>query len=224
MNSDLIVFDVDSTLLSVESLDFAVERALQTAPDGAERAQALRALTDQGMAGEIDFRTSLERRIAIAGLTHASVAEACEALRQYITPGMKQLVADLRRGGFLVMAVSGGFADLIAPALSDLGFGANALHANHFLFDDKNAVVDFERSNPLSRSGGKAEVLAALKTQSAAAHAVMVGDGMTDYEAYAAGAADHFIGFGGVTTREAVKAKAPAWAESVAGLSRQLGV
>ncbi len=220
MGQDLIVFDVDSTLLSVESLDFAVERALSDIPDGAERARALSALTDRGMAGELDFRSSLEQRIAIAGLTQNSVADAREALRGRLTPGIADLLEGLRNRGAQVAAVSGGFVDLIGPALGDLGIGRP--NANRFVFDSAGAVVDFDRDNPLSRSGGKAEVVAALKAHTQARRAIMVGDGMTDFEAYAGGAADHFIGFGGVVARQAVQAKAPEWAGSVDALSRLL--
>jgi HAD superfamily phosphoserine phosphatase-like hydrolase len=220
MDQVLIVFDVDSTLLSVESLDFAVERALAEAPDGPERARALSALTDRGMAGELDFRSSLEQRIAIAGLTAASVADAREALRAQLTPGIAEVLEGLRNRGAHVAAVSGGFVDLIGPALGDLGIGRP--NANRFVFDPSGAVIDFDRDNALSRSGGKAEVVAAIKAHTQARRAIMVGDGMTDYEAYAGGAADHFIGFGGVVARDAVKAKAPAWAESVAALERKL--
>ncbi len=220
--AELIIFDVDSTLLGVESLDFAVERALRTAPDGAQRSRALSALTDQGMAGEIDFRTSLERRIAIAGLTRTSVYDAREALRGHLTPGMADLLSALRAKGRRVAAVSGGFDDLIAPALGDLGFASGDVSANSFVFDAAGAVIDFDRANPLSRSGGKAERVAALKSQAQARRAVMVGDGMTDFEACSGGAADHFIGFGGVVSRAAVKAKAQAWADSVAELDALL--
>ncbi|MCP2679931.1 HAD-IB family phosphatase [Maricaulaceae bacterium NA33B04] len=222
MSDTLIVFDVDSTLLSVESLDFTVQRALRSAPDGPERAAALSALTDQGMAGEIDFRTSLERRIAIAGLTRDSVEAGAQALIEYLTDGMDQMLTRLRAQGVSVFAVSGGFEDLIRPALSHLGFDANAIHANRFTFASDGGVTGFDRTRPTSRSGGKAQVVAQLKASLGASHAVMVGDGMTDFEAYAIGAADHFIGFGGVVMRAPVKAKAPAWADSVGALIAQL--
>lgn len=222
----LIVFDVDSTLLAVESLDFAVERALSGLPDGAQRAARLSAITDQGMAGTLDFRASLEQRIAIAGLTRGAVEATREALRHELTPGIAGLLADLRKRA-RVAAVSGGFADLIAPALADLGFEPGDIHANQFTFDGAGlqaGVNGFDRDNPLSRSGGKAVVVRALKNKAGAAHAVMVGDGMTDYEAYAAGAADAFIGFGGVAERAPVRDKAPAWAHDVDALARLLEI
>lgn len=219
--SRLVVFDVDSTLLQVESLDFAVEQALSDAEDGTERTAQLKALTDQGMAGLLDFRSSLEKRLAIAGLTRPAVEAAREGLRTHLTPGMAELLDGLRQSGADVAAVSGGFLDLIEPALADLGFDKGEMRANQFVYDN-DAVIGFDRQNPLSRSGGKAPVVAALKTLTNKPLAVMVGDGMTDYEAFAKGAADSFIGFGGVAERAPVRDKAPAYAQSVEQLQALL--
>lgn len=219
--SRLFVFDVDSTLLAVESLDFAVERALSGSKDGAKRAVRLRQITDQGMAGTLDFRASLEQRLAIAGLTRAAVDEAREALRAHVTPGMADLLDALRAKGHDVAAVSGGFLDLVGSALADLDFSAGDIRANRFVFDGE-AVTGFDRNNPLSRSGGKGQVVAALKALTGKPLAIMIGDGMTDYEAFASGAADSFIGFGAIASRAPVKAKAPAYAESVDDLRKLL--
>lgn len=219
--SRLIVFDVDSTLLNVESLDFAVEHALSSASDGADRTARLKALTDQGMAGQLDFRTSLEQRLAIAGLTRSAVDAAREMLRARLTDGMIDLLTALRVRGNDVAAVSGGFVDLVEPALSDLGFANGEIRANRFVFDG-DEVTGFDRQNPLSRSGGKAPVVASLKTLFGKPLAIMVGDGMTDYEAFDKGAADSFIGFGGVAARDPVRQKAPAFAETVAELQTLL--
>jgi HAD superfamily phosphoserine phosphatase-like hydrolase len=217
----LVVFDVDSTLLSVESLDFAVSRALSSASDGAQRSVQLSEITDQGMSGAMDFRTSLEKRLAIAGLTRGAVEDAREALRSHLTPGMADLLDRLRSKGHDVAAVSGGFSDLIAPALADLGLFAGDIRANRFVYDGDD-VVGFDRNNPLSRSGGKGQVVAALKALTGKPLAVMVGDGMTDYEAFASGAADSFIGFGAIAVREPVRATAPAFAHTVEDLRKLL--
>lgn len=219
--SRLIVFDVDSTLLAVESLDFAVDHALRGVKDGPKRAAQLKALTDQGMAGALDFRASLEQRLAIAGLTRSAVEEAREALRGQLTDGMADLLDALRAKGHDVAAVSGGFVELVSPALADLGFSSGDIRANRFVFDG-DAVTGFDRNNPLSRSGGKGQVVAALKALTGKPLAVMVGDGMTDYEAFASGAADSFIGFGAVTVRAPVREKAPAFAETVEDLRKLL--
>ncbi|MFC4725369.1 HAD-IB family phosphatase [Glycocaulis abyssi] len=220
----IIIFDVDSTLLSVESLDFAVARALASQPGGEARAAELAAITDKGMAGALDFRQSLEQRIAIAGLTSDDIMPASVALAELITPGMFELTHALRGKGHGVFAVSGGFLELLGPALSTLGFMPGDIRANRFVFDADGKVTDFDRDNPLSRSGGKGPVAAALKSLTGADLAVMVGDGITDFEAFASGGADAFIGFGGVVRREAVAQRAPAYAGSVDELAKLLGV
>ncbi|MEQ8404054.1 MAG: HAD-IB family phosphatase [Oceanicaulis sp.] len=219
--SRLIIFDVDSTLLSVESLDFAVERALKAAPDGTERTNRLKAITDRGMAGALDFRASLEQRLEIAALTRAQVADAAEALRGRQTEGMAGLIERLRKKYCDIAAVSGGFIDLVEPVLKDMGLAPGEMRANRFVFDE-DRVAGFDRANPLSRSGGKANVVKGLKTLTGRPLAVMIGDGMTDYEAFAKGAADSFIGFGAVADRKPVRAKAPAFADSVDALSKML--
>lgn len=220
----IIIFDVDSTLLAVESLDFAVARALASQPGGKARAAELADITEKGMAGALDFRQSLETRIAMSGLTSGDIMPASVALAELITPGMFDLTMALRGRGHGVFAVSGGFLELLGPALSTLGFMPGDVRANRFEFDEAGAVTGFDRDNPLSRSGGKAVAVRALKTLAGASTAVMVGDGMTDYEAFAEGAADAFIGFGGVVRREAVAQRAPAYASSVNELAKLLGV
>jgi len=207
----IVCFDVDSTLLAAESLDLALSQAIG---DDETKKRAIAEITDLGMSGEIGVTESLRRRLAMAALDRAGVAETAEALRRRITPGMPELLGALRARGDGVFAVTGGFRDVVGPALADLGFTEQTIRANAFLWDESR-VAGFDETSPLARNGGKAVVVRALKDETGAAHAVMVGDGVTDLEAYEAGAADAFVGFGGVARREAVEARAPAYAQDV---------
>ena len=54
-----LVFDFDSTFTQVEGLDELADIALQGQPNQAEVVAQIRALTDQGLAGEIRFQESL---------------------------------------------------------------------------------------------------------------------------------------------------------------------
>ncbi|KPP81471.1 MAG: phosphoserine phosphatase SerB [Oceanicaulis sp. HLUCCA04] len=220
----IIIFDVDSTLLKVESLDFAVARALKGRRGGKARAAELAQITDKGMAGALDFRQSLEIRVGMARLQRSDVEDAAEALKTELMPGIADLLSTLRTRTKGVFAVSGGFAELVSPALEALGFTPGDIRANRFVYDAEGMVTDFDRDNPLSRSGGKGPVAAALKSLTGADLAVMVGDGITDYEAFASGGADAFIGFGGAVRREAVAQRAPAYADDVVALTKLLGV
>ena len=74
---------------------------------------------------------------------------------------------------------------------------------------DDGSFAGHLESEPTSRAGGKAKVVADLKAEHGYKTVVMVGDGATDMEARdIPGGADAFIGFGGIAVREKVKAGA----------------
>jgi len=207
---------VDSTLLAVESLDFAIE--MTRGSDGAEKVCAI---TDAGMSGAMGLRASIAARLDIARFERGDVARAAVALKTHATPGMAELLAALRARDDRVVAVSGGFADLVRLALRDLGFADSAIFANRFLWDG-GRISGFDTANPLSDNGGKAEVLSQLRNAFKPDSVVMVGDGITDLEAAESGAADRFVGFGGVARRTAVEDRARDYAASINELSRLL--
>tara|TARA_R110000765_G_scaffold57629_1_gene112748 strand:- start:476 stop:1150 length:675 start_codon:yes stop_codon:yes gene_type:complete len=204
----LIAFDVDSTLLRVESLDTALEAALANLPDSAAARARLHDITNAGMTGRMALRDSLEARLQLASLDRAMVLRIAEDLRKRVTPGMAALLRQLRAQGDELHAVSGGFADLLEPVLDDLGFGRSEMHANEFIYLDEQ-VIGLDPDCPLSRNGGKAEILNRISRH--ARTTIIIGDGMTDFEAFEQGAADKFIGFGAIAQREVVLAAAE-WA------------
>ncbi|MEP3073206.1 HAD-IB family phosphatase [Maricaulis sp.] len=221
----LIAFDVDSTLLRVESLDTAIEAALAALPDAAEARRRLHEITNAGMTGRMALRDSLEARLKLAALDKGGVDEMAERLRQRVTPGMAPLLKKLRARGDQIHAISGGFADLIEPVLGDLGFQRGDIHANRFVWQDER-VVGLDIDSPLSRNGGKAEVLDRIAATSV--ETIIVGDGMTDFEAFESGAADRFIGFGLIARRDVVVAaceySGADYVRTVDGLGKLLGV
>ncbi|HAQ34140.1 MAG: hypothetical protein CMF74_01070 [Maricaulis sp.] len=212
----LVCFDVDSTLLAVESLDFALAEKL-----GPDARAKLDAITNAGMGGQMSLKASLAARLDLARLTRMDAARIAVALQSRITPGMSELVSSLRAKGDVVAAVSGGFHDLLRLALRDLGIPQALSQTNRFTWDG-DMVSGFDAANPLSDNGGKAVVLRDLARTAGATETVMVGDGITDLEAFEAGAAQRFIGFGGVIRRNAVAARAPEYAANVSDLSALL--
>ena len=96
----LVVLDVDSTLIQNEVIDLVAEEA-GCGPEVA-------AITAAAMAGEIDFDESLLQRVAcFAGQDEAILVRAAEHL--LLTPGTRTFIETLRRLGYKVAAVSGGF-------------------------------------------------------------------------------------------------------------------
>ncbi|MDR1999417.1 MAG: phosphoserine phosphatase SerB [Frankiaceae bacterium] len=122
----LVVLDVDSTLVRGEGIDLLAERA----GCGGEVAQ----ITEQAMAGELDFETALRQRVRLLrGLPLAAVHEVRDAL--VLTPGARTLVRTLRGLGYRIGVVSGGFT----------------------VFTDRFAAelkLDFATANELEISGG----------------------------------------------------------------------
>ena len=107
----LIVFDVDSTLIQGEVIEMLAERV------GA--GEAVAAITDAAMRGEIDFAESLHQRVAtLAGLPAEVLDEVGAELE--LTAGARTTIRTLRRLGFHCGVVSGGFRQVIDPLAHEL--------------------------------------------------------------------------------------------------------
>ncbi len=118
----LAVFDFDSTLMDGETIDFLAQ------PLGLEEKVA--AITEEAMAGRLDFFESLIERVALLkGLEYAQAVEICKALP--LMPGAQETVAKLKENGYKVICFSGGFRIGTTPAKEKLGLDAdfsNILH------------------------------------------------------------------------------------------------
>ncbi|MFD3512449.1 phosphoserine phosphatase SerB [Streptomyces sp. NPDC058657] len=105
----LVVMDVDSTLIQDEVIELFAAHA------GCEAEVA--AVTEQAMRGELDFEQSLHARVALlAGLDAGVVEKVRTEVR--MTPGARTLVRTLKRLGYQVGVVSGGFTQ-VTDALKD---------------------------------------------------------------------------------------------------------
>lgn len=96
----LICFDMDSTLIQTECIDELADRA-GVGPQ-------VRAITESAMRGEIDFKESFTRRVALLKGLDSSVLEDI-ANHMPITEGVDRLMAVLKRCGYKIAILSGGF-------------------------------------------------------------------------------------------------------------------
>jgi phosphoserine phosphatase len=98
----LIAFDMDSTLINIESVDEIA--------DAAGRKPEVAAITEAAMRGEItDYKDSLRRRVALLQGVSVSSIEAVYRERLQLNPGAAELVAACKAAGLRVLLVSGGF-------------------------------------------------------------------------------------------------------------------
>ncbi|GAA3490250.1 MULTISPECIES: phosphoserine phosphatase SerB [Streptomyces] len=123
----LVVMDVDSTLIQDEVIELFAAHA------GCEAEVA--AVTEQAMRGELDFEQSLHARVALLEGLDAGVVEKVRA-EVRMTPGARTLVRTLKRLGYQVGVVSGGFTQVTDALKDDLS-------------------LDFAQANTLEIVGGK---------------------------------------------------------------------
>ncbi|HET7902281.1 MAG TPA: phosphoserine phosphatase SerB [Candidatus Nanopelagicales bacterium] len=108
----LVVMDVDSTLIQDEVIELVARRA------GCE--DEVREVTERAMRGELDFAESLHARVALlAGVEATALDEVRHEVR--LTPGARTLVRTLKRLGFRIALVSGGFSAVVDPLAAELG-------------------------------------------------------------------------------------------------------
>ena len=141
----LICFDMDSTLITIECID---ELA-----DFAGKKAEVSAVTEAAMRGEIDYRESLRRRLALLAGLDARVLARVFGERLLLSPGARELLEACQNAGLRTAILSGGFTYFTERLRIELGF-------------------DFATSNELEISGGKltGRVVGDIVDASAKAH------------------------------------------------------
>ena len=167
----LIVFDVDSTLIQGEVIEMLAARV------GVQDAVA--AITDAAMRGELDFTASLHQRVAtLAGLPVEVLDDVAHQLE--LTPGALTTIRTLRRLGFHVGVVSGGFRQVVEPLAHELMLD--------FVAANQLEIVDGKLTGrvigPIIDRAGKAKALRDFAHQAGVPleQTVAVGDGANDID------------------------------------------
>ena len=206
------VFDFDSTLVRIETLEVLADIALAGVPDAAAIRAEVEALTDQAMAGDLPFGEALRRRLALLPLTRTHVAELASRILDEGTPSVRRNLRFFRENAGRIVILSGGFREIIAPLAAHLHVPAERVLCNDLIYDADGRVVGVDEANPLSQAGGKPTVIRTLKLPGPV---VMIGDGWTDAEVKLEGVADRFHAFTEIVRRDRVVAAADTEAPSM---------
>jgi phosphoserine phosphatase len=166
----LIVFDMDSTLITAECIDEIADFAGQK--------EAVAAITEAAMRGELDFSGSLNRRLSLlTGLDEAVLNEVYEQ-RVTISPGAPELLSAAHTAGLQSLLVSGGFTwftQRIATKLNINHNRANTLEIVDAKLTGKviGEIVDADVK--------RREVVATCESIGCApSQAIVIGDGAND--------------------------------------------
>lgn len=97
----LFISDMDSTLIAIECID-EIADFINVKPEVA-------AITESAMAGEIDFATSLKKRVSLLKGLPQQQLQAVYDQRLRLNPGAERLIEGLKAKGIKTALVSGGF-------------------------------------------------------------------------------------------------------------------
>lgn len=181
-----IIFDFDSTLVSIESLDEILALNVDS-----ETAKQISAITDQGMNGELSFRDSLQKRLEIAKPTQQQIDDFAQTAIDSITPGMRELIDELQKDCGIYI-VSGGLKRLLDRVGQSLGIPTDQIHGVSAHWDADGNFISLDNNNPFCTNKIEGVRVLAKHWDSPT---LCVGDGMTDYALFQANLVDHFIAF-----------------------------
>ncbi len=207
-----LIFDFDSTLVRIETLEALADIALEGRADAPEGRARIASLTDQAMAGEIDFGQALRARLALLPLTRHHVQTLADRILDEGTPSVRRNLRFFNENADRIIILSGGFREIIAPVAERLGVSPQGVICNDLAYDGEGRVTGVDDANPLSQDNGKPTVIKGLGLTGPV---VMVGDGWNDAEVKLAGAADRFYAFTEIARRDKVVAVADGEARSI---------
>lgn len=166
----LLVMDMDSTLITIETID---ELA-----DLVGRKAEVAAVTAQAMRGEIEYDESLRRRVAVLKGLHESDLDRLYTERVQLSPGAERLIAGVKKAGLRILLVSGGFTQVTDKLQTRLGL--DYVRANTLGVEDGKFTG--ELVGRLVNADGKREALLKIRDQLGATRdqIIAIGDGAND--------------------------------------------
>lgn len=166
----LICFDMDSTLIQTEVIDELAMRA--------GVGDKVKEITERAMRGEIDFKESFTERVALLkGLDSSVMRDIAEHLP--ITEGVDRLMYVLKRYGYKIAILSGGFTYF--GEYLQKKYGIDYVYANELEIDEEGKltghyvgeIVDGRRKAELLKLIAQVEKVDIAQT-------IAVGDGAND--------------------------------------------
>ena len=123
----LVIFDVEGVLLNAEYLPVLAKLM------GPEKEKEIWDITNKGIRGEIDWEEGLKQRVhALQGIEYNDAYEIAQNLE--IMPGAKQLCSFLKKSGWKMVAVSGGFTIITDRLVKELEL--DKIYSNNLIFNN----------------------------------------------------------------------------------------
>ncbi|KAK6856955.1 hypothetical protein PG995_007142 [Apiospora arundinis] len=170
----LVVFDMDSTLITQEVIDL-LAATLKDPPDLAQRVADI---THRAMLGELEFDAAFRERVQLLKGLPVSIFEQLRPVLD-VTTGVPALIKALKRLGVKTAVLSGGFLPLTSWLAKELGI--DYAHANEVVIDDAGRFTGEVQGRIVSKER-KRELLLEIAAKEGINlnQVVAVGDGAND--------------------------------------------
>ncbi|CAG8570795.1 9023_t:CDS:2 [Ambispora leptoticha] len=167
----LVVFDMDSTLIQQEVID-EIARIAGVVGEVAK-------ITEAAMNGEIDFKESLRRRVKLLKGTSVNVFQIVKENLTF-TEGAHFLCRALKKIGFKLAVISGGFTPLAQYVKHELGL--DYAFANQLKVSSDGLTLTGETVGPVVDGERKAELLEVIAQAESVTldQVIAIGDGAND--------------------------------------------
>ncbi len=199
------LIDFDSTFIKSEGLEELAVVSLQNNLQKESIIEEIENLTTKAMEGTMPFAQSLSERVKLLQSNKSHIAMLEKTLKKGISSSIirnKKFFIDNKDRIYII---SGGFKELILPVIKNFGIKPQHVFANTFVYDANGNITGIDENNPMSKNGGKVQVVKNLKLLN---DLYIIGDGYTDYELKKLGLAKKFIAFTENISRANVVSKA----------------
>ncbi|OTB07309.1 hypothetical protein M426DRAFT_53648 [Hypoxylon sp. CI-4A] len=170
----LVVFDMDSTLITQEVIDLLAA----TIKDPPDLAAKVADITHRAMLGELEFDSAFRERVALLKGLPATIFEQLRPVLD-VTNGVRELLRAFKRLGIKTAVLSGGFLPLTSWLAGELGI--DHAHANEVVIDDSGRLTGEVKGRIVGREQKQELLLEIAKKEGIALEQVVaVGDGAND--------------------------------------------
>jgi len=214
---DLIFFDCDSTLSTIEGIDELAKLKGQE--------DSISVLTNQAMNGELDLSEVYGKRLEAINPTRGELKAIEDRYWETIVEDALGVIKALQFLGKQVFIISGGLAEAVRGFGVRMGVDANHICAVELEYNQLSGewwryhepqtqhsqkYLEY-KEGPLTISSGKPRIIKELAGDKPGRR-MMIGDGSSDLATNVV--VDLFVGFGGVVARDNVKSESEIFVES----------
>jgi phosphoserine phosphatase len=166
----LVISDMDSTLITIECID-------EIAYFAGLRPQVA-AITAQAMRGELDFASSLLERVALLKGLDVTLFDAVYRDRLNLSPGVREMLAGLKQRTIPFALVSGGFAQFTGRLQRELGLA----YSRGITLELEGTTLTGRVAGEIIDAEGKAAYLRQLCRELSieCSQTIAIGDGAND--------------------------------------------